>query len=199
MTPEDLTVETALKLFTLPRNLGVYPENQEPIEANDGRYGPYIKCGTDTRSLPAGVSPLEVTLEEAIELLKQPKNPRRAAPKEPIKQFEESPVTGKPVKLLEGRFGPYVTDGTTNASLPRGAEPESLTFAAALDLLAERAARGPSTKKATRKKSAKSAEPKAKSATKKSAAKKATKKAVKKAAVKKSAAALKKGVAKKKQ
>jgi DNA topoisomerase-1 len=194
MVPEELTVETALALFSLPRNLGNHPESGDPIEANDGRYGPYIKCGTDTRSLPEGVSPLEVTLAEAVDLLKQPKTRGRAAPKEPIKLFDASPITGNPVKLLEGRFGPYVTDGTTNASLPKAVDPASFTFEAALDLLAERAARGPSVKKSSRKKAAKAAktadgEPK----------KKATKKAAKKkAAAKKTTKTLKKGVAKKK-
>jgi len=184
MTPEELTIETACKLLSLPRDLGKHPESGEPIEANDGRYGPYIKCGTDTRSLPAGVSPLEVTLDEAIELLKQPKQRGRAAPKEPIKVFDVSPITEQPVKLLEGRFGPYVTDGTTNASLPKAVDPEGFTFEAALELLAERAAKGPSKKKATKKKAA----------TKKTATKTA---ATKKKATKKKAAA-KKGVAKKK-
>jgi DNA topoisomerase I len=194
MLPETLDVTTACLLFSLPRNLGNHPESNDPIEANDGRYGPYIKCGTDTRSLPEGVSPLEVTLDEALELLKQPKTRGRAAPKEPIKVFDASPITGNPVKLLEGRFGPYVTDGTTNASLPKAVDPASFTFESALDLLAERAARGPSTKKSSRKKSAKSAaaktgEPK-KKATKKAAKKKTT--------AKKSAKSPKKGVAKKK-
>jgi DNA topoisomerase-1 len=194
MVPEELTVETCCLLFSLPRNLGAHPESGDPIEANDGRYGPYIKCGTDTRSLPEGVSPLEVTLDEALELLKQPKTRGRAAPKEPIKLFEASPVTGNPVKLLEGRFGPYVTDGTTNASLPKAADPASFTFESALELLAERAARGPSVKKASRKKTAKSAT--AKTAEPK---KKATKKAAKKkTTAKKTTKSPKKGVAKKK-
>jgi DNA topoisomerase-1 len=194
MVPEELTVETCCLLFSLPRNLGAHPESGDPIEANDGRYGPYIKCGTDTRSLPEGVSPLEVTLDEALELLKQPKTRGRAAPKEPIKLFEASPITGNPVKLLEGRFGPYVTDGTTNASLPKAADPASFTFESALELLAERAARGPSVKKASRKKTAKSATAKA-AEPKKKATKKAAKK---KTAAKKSTKSPKKGVAKKK-
>jgi len=195
MVPEGLTAETALLLFSLPRNLGNHPESSEPIEANDGRYGPYIKCGTDTRSLPEGVSPLEVTMAEAIELLKQPKTRGRAAPKEPLKMFAESPITGNPVKLLEGRFGPYVTDGITNASLSKGVEPENFTFEAALDLLAERAARGPSTKKASRKKAGKAAAKKTDGDTKKATKKKAAKK---KSATKKTTKTLKKGVAKKK-
>ena len=186
MTPEELTIDVACKLLSLPRDLGKHPESGEPIEANDGRYGPYIKCGTDTRSLPVGVSPVEVTLEEALELLKQPKQRGRAAPKEPIKQFDVSPITEQPVKVLEGRFGPYVTDGVTNASLPKTVNPEEFTFEAALTLLAERAAKGPS-KKATKKKSA----------TKKAATKTAKKASTKKKAATKKAAA-KKGVAKKK-
>ncbi len=173
MVPEDVTVEVACALLSLPRQLGPHPESGDPIEANDGRYGPYIKCGSDTRSLAAGMSPLDVTLEQAVELLKAPKVRGRGAPKEPIRVFEASPVTEQPVKLLEGRFGPYVTDGTTNASLPRGVEPETLSFEAALELLAERAARGPSPKKATKKKAAKKATAK-KTTTKKKAAKKAT-------------------------
>ena len=110
MTPQDLTVEMACKLLTLPRTLGDHPENGQPIQAFDGRYGPYVKCEKETRSLPAGVSPLEVTFDEALTLLKQPKTRGRAAPKEPLRVFEEkSPVTEGELKVLDGRFGPYVT------------------------------------------------------------------------------------------
>jgi DNA topoisomerase-1 len=139
-----------------------------------------VKCGKETRSLPAGVSPIEVTFEEAIELLKQPKTRGRAAPKEPILVFDKkSPVTDQEVKILEGRFGPYATDGETNASIPRGTDAKDVTFEAALDLLAERLAKGPSKKK--KKKAVKK-----KAATKKAVTKKATKKkAAKKAAKKK--------------
>jgi len=172
MQVDDLTFDLACQLMSLPRNLGDHPETGQPVEAHDGRYGPYIKCEKETRSLPNGVSPLEVTFAEAIELLKQPKTRGRAAPKEPIKTFEKpSPVTEKPVKVLEGRYGPYVTDGDTNASLPKGTDPKEIGFEAALDLLAERAARGPSKKK---KKSAKKTTKK--SAKKKTAKKKSTKK-----------------------
>ena len=167
----DVTVELACKLLELPRTLGDYPENGQPIQAFDGRYGPYIKCEKETRSLPAGVSPLEVTLEEAIALLKEPKRRGRGTPKEPLRLFEQpSPVTEKEVKILDGRFGPYVTDGETNASLRKGMDPKEMKFEAALDLLTERAAKGPSKrkKKAKKKKAAK------KKATKKKATKKKT-------------------------
>jgi DNA topoisomerase-1 len=115
--------------------------------AYNGKFGPYIKCGTETRSLPREISPLDITLDQAVELLAQPKarGRGRAAPREPLKTFEQpSPITGQPVKVLEGRFGVYVSDGTTNATLPRGVAVEQLTFDEALNLLGERAARGPS-------------------------------------------------------
>ena len=120
--------------------------------AFNGRFGPYVKCGEETRSLPADVSPLDVTLEQAVELLAQPKTRGRgaAAKREPLKVFDASPVTGKKVQLLDGRYGPYVTDGETNASLPKGTSVEELTQAEALDLLAARAALGPSKKKRSR-------------------------------------------------
>ncbi|MGB0597991.1 MAG: type I DNA topoisomerase [Rubripirellula sp.] len=184
MEIEDVNLELACKLLELPRTLGNYPDNEQPIQAFDGRYGPYIKCEKETRSLPDGLSPLEVTLEKAIELLRQPKTRGKRAPKEPLRVFEgKSPVTENEVKILDGRFGPYVTDGDTNASLRKGMDAKEMTFEAALDLLAERAAKGPSKRK------------KKKKATKKKAAKKKT--ATKKKTTKKKATK-KKGVAKKK-
>ncbi len=149
MEPSQVDLETALKLLSLPRTLGPHPESGEPVLACNGKFGPYVKCGDESRSLPAGVSPLEVTLKEALDLLAQPKTRgrRAAAPREPLKVFEASPLTGEPVKLLDGRYGPYVTDGQTNASLARGSNPEELTFSQALSLLTERAAKGPAAKK----------------------------------------------------
>ncbi len=143
MAPTDVTLELALKLLSFPRDLGKHPQLGESVQAMRGKFGPYIKCGSETRSLPREISPLDVTFEQAVELLAQPKQRGRgrAAAKAPLKTFEASPITGKPIQLLDGRYGPYVTDGTTNASLPKDASPESLTFDQALVLLAERAQR----------------------------------------------------------
>ncbi len=144
MTAKDVDLATAVKLLALPRTLGDHPQTGQPILAHNGRYGPYVKCGTETRSLPDGCSPLDVTLEQALALLAQPKARRGAASRrEPLKVFDPSPVTGQPVRLMQGRYGPYVSDGATNASLPRGASPEEVTFAYALDLLKARAEAGP--------------------------------------------------------
>jgi DNA topoisomerase-1 len=182
----EVTLEKALKLLALPRTLGVHPENNEEIIASNGRFGPYIRCGSETRSLPKEMPPIEVTLEQALALLAQPKarGRGRAAAQEPIKVFEASPVTSQPIKLLNGRYGAYVSDGETNASLPKDITAEACTFDDAVRLLAERAAKGPSTKKrgrgAPKKKAAvKKAAPK-KAATKKAAPKKAAKKTAKK-------------------
>ena len=174
MMSEDVTLEVALKLLSLPRILGEHPESKEPVVAHNGRFGPYIKCGAETRSLPADQSPIDITQNEALVLLAQPKQNRRgrAAPREPLKTFESSPVTEKPIQLLDGRYGPYVTDGTTNASIPKGTSVESVDFKMAVDLLSERAAKGPAKKK-TKKKTAK-----------KKTAKKASKKTTKKGTVK---------------
>jgi DNA topoisomerase I len=152
MKPEDVDLETALKLLSLPRDLGKHPELQQQVVVYNGRFGPYIKCGEETRSLPAGVSPLEVRMNEAIELLKQPKAARKGfgAKREPLKVFDASPVTKEKVQLLDGRYGMYVTDGTTNATVPKHTPPEEITFEMALKLLAERAAAGPSKKKPAR-------------------------------------------------
>jgi DNA topoisomerase I len=170
MTPADVDLATALKLLTLPRNLGDHPTEHKPVMAYNGRFGPYVKCGEETRSLPAEISPLDVTLDQAVHLLAQPKTRGRgaAAKKEPLRVFEKpSPVTEKPVQVLDGRYGPYITDGDTNISLRKGMTIEELTFDEALGMLAEKAALGP-----TKKKSA----PRKKAATKKAAPKKAAKK-----------------------
>ncbi len=201
MTPESIDLATAVKLLSLPRELGPQPTTGEPITVFNGRYGPYVKSGAETRSLPAEISPIDVTLEKAIELLAQPKVQRRGfgAKREPIKVLEASPITGQPIQLLDGRYGLYVTDGVTNASLPKNTTADEVLLPMALNLLAERAAAGPPKKKAGRR-GAKAAAPK-KSPAKKRAAKKmaepadietdgavaAPKKKAKKAAVKKSA------------
>jgi DNA topoisomerase-1 len=173
MTVEDVDLETALKLLSLPRTLGNHPTSSMPVEVFNGRYGPYVKCGDDTRSLTDGLSPLDITMDQAVYLLSQPKTRRggataTTAKKEPLKVFDASPVTNEPVRLLEGRYGPYVTDGTTNASLPKDASPEEITFEYALTLLQARAEAGPSKKRPVRRKAtAKKAAPAKKKAAKK--------------------------------
>ena len=153
MKPEDVTLEVALRLLLLPRDLGANPQTNLPVMAYNGRFGPYVKCGEETRSLPADMAPTDVTLQQALDLLAQPKPARRGfgAPKEPLKIFDESSVTGQKIQLLEGRYGLYLNDGVTNASLPKGTPADALTREEALELLATRAAMGPS-KKASRRK-----------------------------------------------
>ena len=177
----DVTLDVALRLLSLPRNLGAHPATGEPVVASNGRYGPYVQCGAETRSLPDELSPLDVTLEQALELLAKPKQRgrRQAAPREPIRVLDPSPVTGEPIRLLDGRYGPYVTDGTTNASLPKGTSPEDVTLELAVRLLEERAARAPVARKSARKAVKKTA---AKKVAPTAAAKKAVKKAAKKTA-----------------
>jgi len=196
MTPGDVNLEVALQLLLLPRTLGPHPQTGEPVVAHNGRFGPYVKCGAETRSLLSPSSPLMVSLDEALSLLAQPKQMRgRGAPREPLRQFEVSPVTQKMVQVMDGRFGPYLTDGTTNFSVPKGVEIGEITAEQALQWLAERAAQGPSTRGRGRKKGTttaprkKSAPRKSASATKKGAnTKGGTKKsATKKGATKKSA------------
>jgi len=192
MKPEDVTLDVALRLLSLPRELGNHPENGQPVVAYNGRFGPYVKCGDETRSLPADVSPIDVTLEQALALLAQPKAMRRGfgAPKEPLKVFDESPVTKQKIQLLEGRYGLYLTDGETNASLPKGASADELTKEQALELLAARAALGPS-KKSARKKAKKAPAPKKKAASAENGQGGPLKKAVKKRAPAKRKAAKK--------
>ncbi|HEY1065971.1 MAG TPA: DNA topoisomerase, partial [Pirellulales bacterium] len=173
MKPEDVDLDTALRLLSLPRTLGTFPATGEPVEAANGKFGPYVRSGKEYRSLPADLSPIDVTYDQAMALLSQPKVNRRgaaSAPREPMRAFPESPVTGSPIQLFEGRYGPYVTDGETNASLPKDANPADLTFAEALNLLAARAAAGGGKKK---KKAAKKKAPAASDAPKTAAKKKA--------------------------
>lgn len=174
MAPEGVTLEVALRLLELPRTLGQHPSSGLPVMAYNGRYGPYIKCDPETRSLPSDLSPLDVTLEQALALLAQPKAGRggRTGRREPIKVLDPSPVTNNPVQVLAGRYGPYVTDGVTNASLPRGTAPEEVTLEYALNLLKIRAEQGPS-KRGFRRRAGGAA---AKSPAKKAAAKPAKRK-----------------------
>jgi DNA topoisomerase-1 len=171
MSPETVTIEDALRLLTLPRTVGAAPDGEE-IQALNGRYGPYIKKGTDSRSLENEEKLFTVTLDEALAIFAQPKQRGRRAAAEPLKQLGPDPVTEGEVTVREGRFGPYVTDGETNASLRKGDDVESITLERAAELLADRRARGPATKKKAAKKA-----PAKKVAAKKAPAKKAAKKA----------------------
>jgi DNA topoisomerase-1 len=142
MSLDDITLEQALKLLTLPRLLGPDPADDEPIEALNGRYGPYIRKGKESRSLETEEQLFTVTLEEALKLLAEPKRRRgQRAAAAPLKEFGNDPSSGKPVVLKSGRYGPYVTDGETNASLRKGDDQETLTEERAFDLIAERRAK----------------------------------------------------------
>ena len=168
MAPETVTLEDALRLLTLPRTVGAAPDGEE-IQALNGRYGPYIKKGTDSRSLESEDKLFTVTLDEALAIFAQPKQRGRRAAAAPLKELGADPVTQGQITVREGRFGPYVTDGETNASLRKGDDVESITLERAAELLADRRARGPATKK----KAAKKATAK-KTAAKKAPAKKAS-------------------------
>ncbi|REF36869.1 type I DNA topoisomerase [Thermasporomyces composti] len=156
MSLETVTLDQALALLSLPRSLGKDPETGEEVTAQNGRYGPYVKKGSESRSLGSEEELFTVTLEQALELFKQPKTrARRAAT--PLRELGEDPETGKPVVIKDGRFGPYVTDGETNATLRRGDDVESLTLERAAELLAEKRAKGPSPRRRTAKRTAKKA------------------------------------------
>lgn len=178
MEPASVTLEEALKLLSLPREVGTDPVDGEVITAQNGRYGPYLKKGKDSRSLANEEQIFSITLDEARRIYAEPKRRGRAAAQPPLKQLGDNDVSGKPMTVKDGRFGPYVTDGTTNASLRRGDDPEQLTDARANELLSERRAKEAAnggTKKSTKKSSKKSTKKSTKKATKKS-----TKKAAKK-------------------
>ncbi|HEX4656375.1 MAG TPA: type I DNA topoisomerase [Streptosporangiaceae bacterium] len=144
MDLDSVTLDDALRLLTLPRTLGEI--DGEPVTVQNGRYGPYVKKGSDSRSLENEEQMFTVTLDEARELFAQPK-PRgraaRAAGAPPLREIGEDPASGKPIVLRDGRFGPYVTDGETNASLRKGDTGEEITLQRAVELLAERRAAAP--------------------------------------------------------
>ena len=176
MDLSTVTLEQALDLLSLPRVVGQDPESGEDITAQNGRYGPYLKKGTDSRSLETEEQIFTVTLEQALEIFAQPKRRRgQAAARGPLRELGEDPATGKPVVIKDGRFGPYFTDGETNVTLRRGDDPATVTPERAFELLAEKRAKGPAKKRTTRKTTAK------KTTAKKTTAKKAT---AKKAAAK---------------
>jgi len=156
MSADSVTLEDALKLLSLPRLVGVDPESGEEITAQNGRYGPYLKKGSDSRSLANEEQLFTITLDEALELYKQPKQRgrRTAAATPPLRELGKDPVTGKQMVIKDGRFGPYVTDGETNASLRKGDEVEKITDERAAELLAERRAKAGTTKKAPARKKA---------------------------------------------
>jgi DNA topoisomerase-1 len=166
MSLDTLTLEEAERLLTLPRAVGEI--DGEEVTAQNGRYGPYLKKGGDSRSLETEEQLFTVTLDEARAIFAQPKlRGRRAAAAPPLREVGADPVTGKPIVVREGRFGHYVTDGETNASLRKGDSVEEITVDRAAELLADRRARGP-VKKVAKKAPAKKA---AKKVAKKSAAK----------------------------
>ncbi|MFM9133467.1 MAG: topoisomerase C-terminal repeat-containing protein, partial [Actinomycetota bacterium] len=194
---DRITLQDATDLLSLPRTVGVDPADGEAVTAQNGRYGPYVSKGKESRSLQTEEQLLTVSLEDALALLAQPRTfgRGRAAPKPPLREFGNDPVSGRPVVGKEGRFGDYVTDGETNAGLTRGDRMESMTNERAYELLQLRrdyvaenggpkkkagARKAPATKKSTTKKTAAK-----KSAAKKSPAKKS---APKKTAAKKSPA-----------
>ncbi len=187
MDPETVTIDEALQLLSLPRVVGVDEAGIE-ITAQNGRYGPYLKKGTDSRSLEAEEQLFTITLEASEAIFAQPKTRRGQRTKAPLAELGEHPDSGAPVRVLDGRFGPYVTDGTTNATVRRGMDPLELTLDDAVELLRERAARGPAKKTAKR----------AKKTTKKAVGKKTAKKSTKTVVKQTTKRVVKKGSARKK-
>jgi DNA topoisomerase-1 len=191
MSLDTVTLDDARRLLSLPRVLGTDPADGGEVTAQNGRYGPYVKKGAETRSLPDEEHLFSISLEDALGLLAEPKRRRgQGGAAQPLRELGTDPVSGAPVVVKEGRYGPYVTDGETNASLPKGETPEAITLERASDLLAERRARGPVKKTAKKRakkptaarKTAKTPTKATQKAAKQTTAKKAAKNTVKKAA-----------------
>jgi len=161
MSVDTVDLDTALQLLSLPRVVGTDPASGEEITAQNGRFGPYLKKGTDSRSLDDEKQIFDITLEQALAKYAEPKYGARRA-SSALKEFDADPVSGKPLKLKDGRFGPYVTDGETNATVPRGEDAMAITFERAVELIADKRAKGPAPKKtAARKAPAKTSAAKA--------------------------------------
>lgn len=192
-TPASMDLEKALRLLSLPREVGIHPEDNAVILAGIGRYGPYVQHSGTYANLESAEEVFEVGLNRAVTVLAEKRagggRGRGRTEAAALKDLGVHPETGKPVKILSGRFGPYIKHGETNANVPKGSEPADLTLEEAVRLLAEREAKGGGKKKAPAKVKAEKAAPVKKVAAKKPAAKKpaAKKAAVKKAAVKKTA------------
>jgi hypothetical protein len=144
---DSITLETALRLLSLPREIGPHPEDGAPVESNFGPFGPYVKHGDDFRSLESKEQVYSITLDDAVELLRQPKRARKrtfgGAKATPLNELGTNPA-GAAIKVFDGRYGPYISDGVVNATVPKGVSLESITLESALELLAEKAAKGPS-------------------------------------------------------
>ncbi|HSK25753.1 MAG TPA: type I DNA topoisomerase [Jiangellales bacterium] len=151
MSVDTVTLDDAVRLLTLPRVVGTDPESGDEITAQNGRYGPYLRKGTDSRSLESEEQLFTVTLEQALALYAQPKQRgRRGSAAAPLKELGADPASGKPMVVKEGRFGAYITDGETNVTVPRDTDVDELTAERAADLLAEKRAKGPAPKRTTR-------------------------------------------------
>jgi DNA topoisomerase-1 len=151
MSLDTLTLEEAQRLLTLPRVVGTHPDSGEEITAQNGRYGPYLKMGKDSRSLDDEERLFSITLEEALAIYSQPKQRGRTAAA-PLRELGNDPVSGLPIVVKEGRFGAYVTDGETNATLRKGDAVETVTVERAAEMLAEKRAQDPPTKKSSARK-----------------------------------------------
>ena len=152
MNLDTVTLDDALRLLSLPRVVGVDPSDEQEITVQNGRYGPYLKKGTDSRTIASEDLIFAVTLDEALAIYAQPKQRGRRAAAPPMRDLGIDPSTSKPVVIKEGRFGPYITDGETNATVPSSADPMTLSVDRAFDLLAAKRAAGPTPKKTTAKK-----------------------------------------------
>ena len=181
MSLDTITLDDAVKLLSLPRVVGTDPESGEEITAQNGRYGPYLKKGTDSRSIDSEDQLLSIGLDEALRIYAQPKQRGRAAAQAPLKELGKDPVSGQPVVVKSGRFGEYVTDGEHNATLRKDDSVADITLERASELLAERRARGPAKKTAKR------------GATKSTAKKSTARKTAKKASGKSTTKVAKKG------
>ncbi|MCE0510323.1 type I DNA topoisomerase [Microbacterium aurugineum] len=186
MSVDEIDLDTALQLLSLPRVVGVDPESGDEITAQNGRFGPYLKKGTDSRSLESESQIFSITLEQALEIYAQPKYGAGRRASSALAEFEADPVSGKPIRIRDGRFGAYVTDGETNVTIPRGQTVEDITFEIAVQMLADKRAKGPAPKRGAAKKAPAKKAPAKKAAAKATSAKKAP---AKKTPAKKTAAA----------